>query len=174
MLPQLRSNLIRELKIDFGARFTMELVLSYVRSENVSVAVVIHQPADAVYKLFDNVVLIGEGGVICYFGPVARSEQYFTEYGFPCPPLTNPIEHYVDVITKDTIGAGEYFEKSALCAEINAEERRLAQGSYVPVPHSQHLVERTTFDQFTLLTRRVLLRYQRNPSTSWGRVSSGL
>ena len=157
--------------IDFGARFTMELVLGYVKSENVSVAVVIHQPAEAVFKLFDNVCLIGEGGRIVYFGSVSGCEQYFTEYGFPCPPLQNPIEHYVDVLSRDTIGAAEYYEKSTLCAENAAEERRLAQAKYIPMSHSNHMVERTLFDQFKLLTKRVLQRYQRNPSTSWGRVS---
>ncbi|TPX31121.1 hypothetical protein SmJEL517_g05455 [Synchytrium microbalum] len=154
---------------DFGARFTMELVLSYVKKENVSVAVVIHQPADAVFKLFDNVILVGGGGRICYFGPTSQCEQYFTEYGFPCPPLMNPIEHYVDVISADTVGASEYYEKSALFAANDAEERRLAQAHYSPVSHSTHIVERTSWDQFKLLATRVLLRYQRNPSTSWGR-----
>ncbi|TPX32918.1 hypothetical protein SmJEL517_g04082 [Synchytrium microbalum] len=154
---------------DFGARFTMELVLSYVKSENVSVAVVIHQPADAVFKLFDNVILIGGGGRICYFGPTTHCDQYFTEFGFPCPPLMNPIEHYVDIIAADTVGASEYYEKSALYAANDVEERRLAQASYSAVSHSTHIVERSTWDQFKLLTTRVLLRYQRNPSTSWGR-----
>ncbi|TPX37233.1 hypothetical protein SmJEL517_g00987 [Synchytrium microbalum] len=156
---------------DFGARFTMELVLSYVRSENVSVAVVIHQPAEAVFKLFDNVILIGGGGRICYFGATAQCEQYFSEYGFPCPPLMNPIEHYVDVISADTVGASEYYEKSALFAANDAEERRLAQAHYSAVSHSTHIVERNSWDQFKLLTARVLLRYQRNPSTSWGRFA---
>ncbi|TPX37078.1 hypothetical protein SmJEL517_g00983 [Synchytrium microbalum] len=156
---------------DFGARFTMELVLSYVQSENVSVAVVVHQPAEAVFKLFDNVILIGGGGRICYFGPVSHCEKYFSEYGFPCPPLMNPIEHYVDVIAADTVSASEYYERSPLYAANAAEERRLARLRYSAVSHSTHIVERNSWDQFRLLTTRVILRYQRNPSTSWGRLA---
>jgi ABC-type multidrug transport system ATPase subunit len=78
---------------DFGARFTMELVLKYVKSENVCVVIVIHQPCEAVFKLFDNAMIICEGRT-CYFGPVAASESYFGTMGYPTPKLQNPIEHY--------------------------------------------------------------------------------
>ncbi|KAI9018371.1 P-loop containing nucleoside triphosphate hydrolase protein [Hyaloraphidium curvatum] len=46
---------------DFGARCTMELVLKYVKSENVCVVIVIHQPSEAVFNLFDNTMLLSEG-----------------------------------------------------------------------------------------------------------------
>ncbi len=78
---------------DFGARFTMELVLQYVKSENVCVVIVIHQPCEAVFKLFDNTMIICEGRA-CYFGPTSVAESYFSTMGYPTPKLQNPIEHY--------------------------------------------------------------------------------
>ncbi|KAJ3338504.1 ABC transporter G member 22 [Gonapodya sp. JEL0774] len=155
---------------DYGARFTMELVLDYVRRENVTVMIVIHQPCEAVFKLFDNCCLVGEQGRICYFGPISRAEEHFTSLGYPTPPLTNPIEHYLDVMALDTGRAHEFFEKSPVYQENLREISRLNALEHPEVPHSSHLVERLPQDQFVLIWNRVWLRYYRNPSTSWGRA----
>ncbi|KXS21192.1 P-loop containing nucleoside triphosphate hydrolase protein [Gonapodya prolifera JEL478] len=155
---------------DYGARFTMELVLDYVRRENVTVMVVIHQPCEAVFKLFDNCCLVGEQGRICYFGPISRCEEHFASFGYPTPPLTNPIEHYLDVMALDTGRAHEFFEKSPVYQENLREIARLNALEHPDVPHSDNLVERLPFDQFKLIWNRCWLRYRRNPSTSWGRA----
>jgi len=153
---------------DFGARFTMELVLKYVKSENVCVVIVIHQPSEAVFKLFDNTMLLSEGRT-CYFGPVAASESYFSTMGYPTPKLQNPIEHYLDVTSANTTAAADYYDKSPLAAANMAEIARLKQQSYSPVRYSENIVERQWWDQIALVGHRCLLRYWRNPSTSWGR-----
>ncbi|KXS20281.1 P-loop containing nucleoside triphosphate hydrolase protein [Gonapodya prolifera JEL478] len=155
---------------DYGARFTMELVLDYVRRENVNVMVVIHQPCEAVFKLFDNCCLVGDGGRICYFGPLSRTEEHFASMGYPTPPLTNPIEHYLDVMALDTEKAHEFYEKSPIYRDNLQEIDRLKAIEHPDVPHSANLVERLPYDQFKLIWNRCWLRYWRNPSTSWGRA----
>ncbi|KAI9009267.1 P-loop containing nucleoside triphosphate hydrolase protein, partial [Hyaloraphidium curvatum] len=154
---------------DFGARFTMELVLKYVKSENVCVVIVIHQPCEAVFKLFDNCMLLSEGR-ITYFGPVAAAESYFTTMGYPTPKLQNPIEHYLDVTSANTQAAAEYYDKSPLAQANLAEIARLKSQSYSAVRYSEHIVERQWWDQIRLVGYRCLVRYWRNPSTSWGRL----
>ncbi|KAI9006388.1 P-loop containing nucleoside triphosphate hydrolase protein, partial [Hyaloraphidium curvatum] len=153
---------------DFGARFTMELVLKYVKSENVCVIIVIHQPSEAVFKLFDNALILAEGRT-CYFGPVAAIESYFSTMGYPTPKLQNPIEHYLDVVQANAMAAAEYYDKSPLNSANVAEVERLKAQSYSPVRYSEHIVERPWWDQIKLVGARCLLRYWRNPSTSWGR-----
>jgi len=78
---------------DYGARFTMKLVLEYVKSEMTTVIIVIHQPAEAVFNLFDRCLLLGKGRV-AYFGETKTAGEYFSSMGHPTPPLMNPIEHY--------------------------------------------------------------------------------
>jgi ABC-type multidrug transport system ATPase subunit len=129
---------------DFGARFTMELVLKYVKSENVCVVIVIHQPSEAVFKLFDNTMLLSEGRS-CYFGPVAAAESYFATMGYPTPKLQNPIEHYLDVISANTQAAADYYDKSPLAAANMAEIARLKGQTYGAVRYSEHIVERPWF-----------------------------
>jgi hypothetical protein len=148
----------------------MELVLKYVKSENVCVVIVIHQPSEAVFKLFDNCMLLSEGRT-CYFGPVAASESYFTTMGYPTPKLQNPIEHYLDVTSANSTAAADYYDKSPLAAANMAEIARLKQQQYSPVRYSKNIVERQWWDQIGLVGYRCLQRYWRNPSTSWGRFA---
>jgi ABC-type multidrug transport system ATPase subunit len=82
---------------DYGARFTMKLVLEYVKSEMTTVIIVIHQPAEAVFNLFDRCLLLGKGRV-CYFGETKTAGDYFASMGHPTPPLMNPIEHFCKLI----------------------------------------------------------------------------
>jgi ABC-type multidrug transport system ATPase subunit len=59
----------------------------------VCVIVVIHQPSEAVFRLFDNCMIICNGRT-CYFGPASTADGYFAGMGHPVPRLQNPIEHF--------------------------------------------------------------------------------
>ncbi|KAI9008475.1 P-loop containing nucleoside triphosphate hydrolase protein [Hyaloraphidium curvatum] len=174
---------------DFGARFTMETVLKFVKSENVCVIVVIHQPSEAVFRLFDQVMIICAGRT-CYFGRVATAENYFAGIGHPSAKLQNPIEHYrrlsqsvslrpllitvpslaVDVCSADPAATADAYGRSDLAKQNLAELARLKAQQFQPIRYSQHIVERPWYDQIALVGRRTLLRYYRNPATSWGRL----
>ena len=60
---------------------------------------VIHQPKHEVFALFDEVLLLGQGGMTCYYGPTEGMAVYFEKRGFPCPPKDNPADFYMDVLT---------------------------------------------------------------------------
>jgi ABC-type multidrug transport system ATPase subunit len=147
----------------------MELVLKYVKSENVCVVIVIHQPSEGVFKLFDNCMILSEGRT-CYFGPVIASESYFTTMGYPTPKLQNPIEHYLDVTSANATAAADYYDTSPLASANNSEIARLKGQQYSAVRYSENIVERPWYDQIKLVGARCLQRYWRNPSTSWGRL----
>ncbi|KAJ5949948.1 hypothetical protein N7454_001532 [Penicillium verhagenii] len=64
-------------------------------------AVAAYQASQAIYDLFDKVIVLYEGRQI-YFGPAAAAKRYFEQQGWHCPPrqttgdfltsITNPIE----------------------------------------------------------------------------------
>ncbi|KAI9363926.1 hypothetical protein DFJ73DRAFT_638392 [Zopfochytrium polystomum] len=157
---------------DHGARFTMELILKYARTENLTVIVVIHQPSKYVIELFDQIMILGAGKV-CYFGPYAKAEEYYSNHlQRPTPEFTNPIEHYLDVIIENPESAITAYQGSELKKEMDAELEVLSDPKIQPPvqQHSTNLYERGFVDQFKLLIVRVWKRYMRNPSTSFGRV----
>ncbi|KAJ3316429.1 ATP-binding cassette sub- G member 2 [Blyttiomyces sp. JEL0837] len=156
---------------DHGARFTMDLVLEHAKKQNITVVVVIHQPSKTVIELFDRVMILGAGKV-CFFGRYTQAEQYFTTaLQAPTPEFTNPIEHYVDVISEDAAHAAKVYSESELAKEMEIERNELMKADQADVVrHSQRIIERSFIDQFTLLVKRVVQRYHRNFSTSYGRI----
>jgi ABC-type multidrug transport system ATPase subunit len=49
------------------------------------VAAVIHSPSPSTFRLFDDVLLLGKGGRVVYFGEAAVLDEYMRSIGFECP-----------------------------------------------------------------------------------------
>jgi hypothetical protein len=47
----------------------------------------------------DIVLLLAKGGLTVYKGSVPNALKYFSELGFPCPAFSNPMDHFIDVIS---------------------------------------------------------------------------
>ncbi|XP_067681293.1 ATP-binding cassette sub-family G member 8-like [Haliotis asinina] len=75
--------------------------LSNLAKNDRTVLLSIHQPRSDIFELFDMVLLLSRGQVV-YFGEAKKMVDYFTDLGFPCPELTNPCDHYMDLATVDT------------------------------------------------------------------------
>jgi len=55
--------------------------------------VVIHQPRHEVAQLFDKLmILTANPGRICYNGAMKDAVSYFTQCGYPVPPMINPTD----------------------------------------------------------------------------------
>ncbi|GKV48435.1 hypothetical protein SLEP1_g55249 [Rubroshorea leprosula] len=81
--------------------------------EGVNIVMVVHQPSYALFKMFDDLILLAKGGLIVYHGPVKKVEEYFSGIGIPVPDRVNPPDHYIDIlegIEKPSSGAA--FEES--------------------------------------------------------------
>lgn len=63
------------------------------------VASVIHQPRYEVFSLFDDVLLLGKGGVVIYFGPVQGIAGFFASMHLVPEAFTNPADFYLDVVS---------------------------------------------------------------------------
>ncbi|CAG8003807.1 unnamed protein product [Penicillium olsonii] len=68
-----------------------------------AVLVTVHQPSAQLFAEFDQLLLLAKGGKTVYFGPIGENSSeiktYFSRYGAPCPPETNPAEHMIDVVS---------------------------------------------------------------------------
>ncbi|XP_051132346.1 putative white-brown complex homolog protein 30 [Andrographis paniculata] len=66
--------------------------------EGVNVCMVVHQPSYALYKTFDDLILLAKGGLTVYHGPVKKVEEYFSSFGINVPERVNPPDHFIDIL----------------------------------------------------------------------------
>lgn len=74
--------------------------LHRLTATGLTIAAVIHQPRIEVFLGVDDVIFLGRGGRVAYYGSARDAVQYFTERGFPFEPNVNPADRILDVITK--------------------------------------------------------------------------
>ncbi|CAG8596603.1 2175_t:CDS:10, partial [Diversispora eburnea] len=78
-----------------------KLLKSIAHDQGITVAAVIHSPSEKSFKMFDDLMLLGKGGIVVYSGPRDKAMQYFIDNGFVFPdvkpenpPVYNLIEKY--------------------------------------------------------------------------------
>lgn len=79
----------------------------FATEEDMTIVTVIHQPRLEIYKLIDDLLLLGKGGITVYLGPREEAETYFGGLGFNCVDVgVNPIDFFMDIISGDVPRAG--------------------------------------------------------------------
>ena len=73
--------------------------LTDVSRMGMNIIMVIHQPRYSLFSLFDDVLLLAVGGEAVYLGPSLQALSYFESLGFTCPPMENPADFFLDVIS---------------------------------------------------------------------------
>ncbi|ODQ65475.1 ATP-dependent ABC transporter [Nadsonia fulvescens var. elongata DSM 6958] len=74
-------------------------VLQSLANEGKTVICTIHQPRSDLFSKFGNVLLLSKGGRVAYNGSSDGALSHFQNIGFPCPALTNPADHIIDLIS---------------------------------------------------------------------------
>lgn len=74
-------------------------VLNSLAQEGRTVICTIHQPRSDLFTQFGNILLLAKGGQVAFNGPSSQILPYFSDVGHPCPGLTNPADHILDVIS---------------------------------------------------------------------------
>jgi len=64
-----------------------------------TVITTIHQPQTKIWQMMDNLIML-VAGEIAYQGLRAKAVDYYASLGYPCPDLSNPADHIMDVIAK--------------------------------------------------------------------------
>lgn len=74
-------------------------VLNSLAQEGPTVICTIHQPRSDLFPKFGNILLLAKGGQVAFNGPSSSILPYFAKVGHPCPDLTNPADHVLDMIS---------------------------------------------------------------------------
>ncbi|XP_064944146.1 ABC transporter G family member 1-like isoform X2 [Musa acuminata AAA Group] len=87
--------------LDSAASYhVMSRIARLARREIMTVVAAVHQPSCEVFDLFHGLCLLAYGETV-FFGPASTANEFFAVHAFPCPPLTNPSDHYLRTINKD-------------------------------------------------------------------------
>jgi ABC-type multidrug transport system ATPase subunit len=91
-----------------------------------TVVAVIHQPSQRVFSLFDDLLLLSEGGRQMYFGPVDEVRSHFDAIGYGCTQEEGTAEHILDVVSSTSvIGDGGSNDEKASNGGTNPLSARL-------------------------------------------------
>ncbi|KAG0453765.1 hypothetical protein HPP92_025069 [Vanilla planifolia] len=115
--------------LDSAAAFhIMGRIARMAARERMTVIAAVHQPTTEVFALFHSVCFLAYGRM-AFFGTPAVAEEFFAMNGFPCPPQTNPSEHYLRTINKDFETVTIFSRKLASLSNGCPKKRKLL--SYV-------------------------------------------
>ncbi|KAK9684002.1 hypothetical protein RND81_10G179800 [Saponaria officinalis] len=64
----------------------------------VNICMVVHQPSYALFKMFDDLILLAKGGRMVYHGSVRQVEEYFSGLGIHVPERVNPPDYFIDIL----------------------------------------------------------------------------
>ncbi|KAJ7975044.1 ABC transporter G family member [Quillaja saponaria] len=74
--------------------------------EGVNICMVVHQPSYALYKMFDELILLAKGGLTVYHGSVKKAEEYFAGLGIHIPERINPPDYFIDILEGIVVPGG--------------------------------------------------------------------
>eukprot|EP00172_Hildenbrandia_rubra_P000352 Plantae.Rhodophyta-Hildenbrandia_rubra.ctg1164.p1 GENE.Plantae.Rhodophyta-Hildenbrandia_rubra.ctg1164~~Plantae.Rhodophyta-Hildenbrandia_rubra.ctg1164.p1 ORF type:complete len:705 (+),score=135.10 Plantae.Rhodophyta-Hildenbrandia_rubra.ctg1164:300-2414(+) len=83
----------------FQARRVM-MTMKKLADSGHTVVCSIHQPGSDIFRMCDDLVLLAEGKLV-YCGPTDQAVDHFAEHGHKCPPMTNPAEYFLDLVSVD-------------------------------------------------------------------------
>ena len=82
-----------------GAYAVMSAV--HTLSKHMAVVCTVHQPSMELTKMFDDILLMKDGGEIVYFGAMSGLVTYFAESGLgECPPGKNPVDFALEQLRR--------------------------------------------------------------------------
>ena len=97
--------------------FMAESVIDTIRNlamTGCTILCTIHQPASAVYEMFDKVCLMSEGSV-AFLGDKTDALTYFQSIGHKCPPTHCPADHFIRTLA---IRPGDEQKRRENCSTI--------------------------------------------------------
>ncbi|EJD39012.1 hypothetical protein AURDEDRAFT_187588 [Auricularia subglabra TFB-10046 SS5] len=111
------------------ARNVMEALRDIARSGRTVIAS-LHQPRSDIFQLGDSYVLLARKGNVVFAGPREHVLPYFASLGYECPPLYNPSDYAMDLISVDVRGQRKQAHTTARIDSLvhtwQTQERKLA------------------------------------------------
>jgi ABC-type multidrug transport system ATPase subunit len=116
--------------------------LKQIANKGITVISVVHQPRYEIVQLCDSLLLLAKGGKTVYMGTVPDALMYFSKLGYQCPPFTNPIDYFIDVIGQKIQSEKKYF-----CRLYGFNSFSLSVADFVKIWSEQELPTREEFFQ---------------------------
>ncbi len=171
--------------LDAFAALSVMSALKALASKGHTVVASIHQPRGAIWALFDDVLLLSEGGLPLYAGPAAEAVAHLTAQGCACPPGSNPAEFLLDVAAVDYSSpeaegesrqrvarlAAAWAARSAAASRTPAAPAASAAGAALPLALPPPL---PWWAQFRLLLQRAWRQATRDKAAFRARLISSL
>ncbi|XP_049778131.1 protein scarlet-like isoform X1 [Schistocerca cancellata] len=142
----------------------------------------IHQPSSEIFEMFDNIILLADGGRIAFMGTVAAGLEFFGRLGFRCPPTFNPADFLVRTLAV-TPGQEEdcrlnirrlcdHFAVSEAAQDVDVLVRVSATSDLVvePARRINMFKPASWATKLRLLTWRAWLQVFRDPTLQWIRI----
>lgn len=153
----------------FTAFILISLLKNLAVKEGKTVIFTIHQPSSDIFFLFDRLMILAKGKFI-YQGPTRNAVDHFGSIGYQCPEYSNPADYFIEIAHADhnsddkfALMYKAYDEKLAPAIEkevVNQDKKEIALAQNL---HSW-------FSSMTLIAKRSLLNFLRNPILFKGRV----
>lgn len=100
--------------LDSYSAYSLVSLLRTVADSNTAILCTIHQPSSEVFFLFDLVIFMNQGRIL-YQGPVNDVVNYFSSFGYKCPPNYNPSDYIMFINQTEDVakleGTGMYMDK---------------------------------------------------------------
>ena len=77
----------------------MNVLKTITQTESTTIICSIHQPRQAIFENFDDLVLMGRGGQMLYAGCARNASNHFRTLGYTCPPGVNFADFLLDLST---------------------------------------------------------------------------
>eukprot|EP00834_Sanchytrium_tribonematis_P003745 NODE_156_length_15158_cov_0.791553.p2 type:complete len:846 gc:universal NODE_156_length_15158_cov_0.791553:6406-8943(+) len=76
-----------------------QILRQLAQAQKMCIAAVIHSPSPQTLMEFNDILLLGKGGKVVYFGPTKGLSHYFRELGFDAPRDINPADFAMDIVS---------------------------------------------------------------------------
>ncbi|CAD5118404.1 DgyrCDS7107 [Dimorphilus gyrociliatus] len=97
--------------LDSSTSYSVICLLNELAKKGRIVVLSIHQARYGIFKMIDNLLLLGNGSVI-YHGPTENALPYFNSIGYQCEEFNNPADFFLDVINGDFDKTKSFIESS--------------------------------------------------------------
>jgi len=164
--------------LDSASALAVMLALKSAAAQGRCVLASIHQPRSSIFSLFNDVIVLAEGGVCLYSGPAASALDWFASCGVDVPEHTNAADVLIDAAAID-------FSSPEAEAESRARVRRLAASwaarssesqtiVAAPLPSATRSMRLPLWTQLRLLGTRAWRQATRDTVTASARFGSSV
>jgi ABC-type multidrug transport system ATPase subunit len=123
----------------------------------------IHQPSSEIFYLFDKLILMADGQFV-YQGPAKESINFFKNCGYECPPLSNPADFYMEILSISNTNQLTDQEQSRINTFITANNLQESKVITLQSPLATDQVYVRSFSyQLAILTQRSFNNAIRHP-----------